>query len=273
MIIANPVFDTAFKRMMEDERTAKFFVGTLLDKKVVEIRQRKSSFASSDETDTVVPLRIDFTVVVETSDGYEKIRIELLKINRRIDMMRFRNCLAEERYKREAGTDDAPAATICLSGFNLPDVESACIRVGAECEDLVNKTTIRKKNSFLESLKPDTYLIQIKRVAGRHQTILDKLLSVFEQTNFIAGSDQTLKHYSYPPDDRELNHLLGILHYLASEPERRREIERESESLLSVKIHITENLKEKNRHIKELSEEMEKMEREIKKLRHMLKYQ
>jgi hypothetical protein len=278
MIIANPIFDTVFERLMEDERALKFFIGTLLEKNVVEIRQRKYPIVLQDETEDVSAslLRLDFSVVVEANDdGYEKIRVELQKINRRIDMMRFRNRLVEERGKKDTGAENSSSVTVCLSGFNLPDIDSACIRVGAaECEDLVNKTTARKKSSFLASLKPDTYLIQLKRiVGGRHQTALDKLLSVFEQANFVDGSDQTLKNYDYPSDNRELKHLLGVLNYLASEPEQRREIDRESESMLSVKFHITENMKERNRQIRELSEEMEKMEIEIRKLRRMLKYQ
>lgn len=30
MVIANPIYDVVFKRMMENERVAKFFIGTLL---------------------------------------------------------------------------------------------------------------------------------------------------------------------------------------------------------------------------------------------------
>jgi hypothetical protein len=37
MIIANPIYDTVFKRMMENRRIARFFVATLIGEPVEEI--------------------------------------------------------------------------------------------------------------------------------------------------------------------------------------------------------------------------------------------
>ena len=37
MIIANPIYDVVFKRLMENERIAKFFISTLLDETVVDL--------------------------------------------------------------------------------------------------------------------------------------------------------------------------------------------------------------------------------------------
>ena len=44
MIIANPIYDVVFKRMLENERVAKFFIGTLLDQTIqaVEVKAAKS---------------------------------------------------------------------------------------------------------------------------------------------------------------------------------------------------------------------------------------
>jgi hypothetical protein len=37
MIIANPIYDVTFKRLLENDRTAKFLIGTILDCKVVSL--------------------------------------------------------------------------------------------------------------------------------------------------------------------------------------------------------------------------------------------
>lgn len=37
MIIANPIHDVVFNRMLENERVAKFFIGTLLEENVVAV--------------------------------------------------------------------------------------------------------------------------------------------------------------------------------------------------------------------------------------------
>ena len=35
MIIANPIYDVVFEKLMEDERIVKFFIGTLLNETAV----------------------------------------------------------------------------------------------------------------------------------------------------------------------------------------------------------------------------------------------
>ena len=37
MIIANPIYDTVFKRLMENRRIARFFIETIIDEQVDEI--------------------------------------------------------------------------------------------------------------------------------------------------------------------------------------------------------------------------------------------
>jgi hypothetical protein len=39
MIIANPIYDTVFKRRMEHERVAKFFIGILLEQYIETVEQ------------------------------------------------------------------------------------------------------------------------------------------------------------------------------------------------------------------------------------------
>jgi hypothetical protein len=38
MIIANPIYDVVFKRMMENERVAKFFIGTHWSKPLKQLK-------------------------------------------------------------------------------------------------------------------------------------------------------------------------------------------------------------------------------------------
>ena len=37
MVIANPIYDVVFKRMMENDRVAKFFIGTLLEETIEKV--------------------------------------------------------------------------------------------------------------------------------------------------------------------------------------------------------------------------------------------
>jgi hypothetical protein len=36
-MIANPMYDTVFKRLMENDRVVKFFIGTLLEEEVLSV--------------------------------------------------------------------------------------------------------------------------------------------------------------------------------------------------------------------------------------------
>ena len=51
MIIANPIDDEVFKRMMENDRIAKFFIGTLLDQTIesVELRPQERKIEIEQE--------------------------------------------------------------------------------------------------------------------------------------------------------------------------------------------------------------------------------
>ena len=44
MLIANPIYDAVFKRMMENDRVAKFFIGTFLNATVEYLEARSQEF-------------------------------------------------------------------------------------------------------------------------------------------------------------------------------------------------------------------------------------
>ncbi|MDR2765797.1 MAG: hypothetical protein LBB90_12310, partial [Tannerella sp.] len=48
-IIANPIYDVVFKRLMENERIAKFFLGTILDEPVISLEVRPQEFTYRKE--------------------------------------------------------------------------------------------------------------------------------------------------------------------------------------------------------------------------------
>lgn len=81
----------------------------------------------------------------------------------------------------------------------MPEIETACIRVERNYKDLINKTVIEKKSDFVEKLTHDSYIVQVDKITNRYQTSLDKLLSVFEQSNFTDDKKIT-KEFSHPTD-------------------------------------------------------------------------
>jgi hypothetical protein len=177
--------------------------------------------------------RLDFIATIKTDTGeYKKVLIEIQKAKNPIDLMRFRNYLAEQ-YKKEDKINNKnvvlPITTIYILGFKLPEIETPCIKVERNYKDLINQTTLLKKSEFVERLTHDSFVVQVDRITDRYQTRLDKLLSVFEQRNFTDEKEIT-KDFAHEPDIDELKTMTDILHYVGTDPKERKQIENEQEA-------------------------------------------
>ena len=189
MLIANPIFDIVFKRMMENERVAKFFIGTLLGQIIETVEVKPQEFTYTDKIAGLAVFRLDFIATIKTETGEKrKILIEIQKARNQIDLMRFRNYLAEQYKKKDTINDEKvilPITTIYILGFKLPEIETPCIKVERNYKDLVNNKIIDKKSDFIEKLTHDSFIIQVDRITNSYSTKLEKLLSLFEQQHFI----------------------------------------------------------------------------------------
>lgn len=237
MIIANPIYDTVFKRMMENERVAKFFIGTLIEQQIEAIEVKPQEFTYTDGLAGLAVFRLDYIATIKTETGeLKKVLIEIQKAKNQIDLMRFRRYLGEQ-YKKEDTFKNKkvilPITTIYILGFTLPEIETACIKVERKYRDLINKTIIEKKSEFVEKLTHDSYIVQVDRITNRYQTRLDKLLSFFEQNHFVDDTKIT-KQYSHPTDNEEVKLMTEILHHSGTNPEERLQLEKEQEAWRSV---------------------------------------
>lgn len=116
MIIANPMHDVVFKRLMEDQRVAEFFVETLTGESIEEIELRPQEFTYYRELELAAKgdsgleafrermygllglavYRVDFIATIRTAEGeLKKVMIEIQKAKNSVDLMRFRNYLGE----------------------------------------------------------------------------------------------------------------------------------------------------------------------------------
>ncbi len=273
MIIANPIYDVVFKRLMENEKVAKFFISTLLEENIESIQVKPQEFTYTDKLAGLAVFRLDFIATIRQENGEtKKVLIEIQKAKNMIDLMRFRNYLAEQ-YKKEDTINQKnmvlPITTIYILGFNLAEINSPCIRVERNYRDLINKTIIEKKNDFIEKLTHDCFVIQVGRITNRFQTRLDKLLSLFEQNNFTDEKEIT-KQYLHNPDIEELKTMTEILHHAGTNPEERKEIEIEQEAWRSVNAMFAEKeqsfLREIEEQRKTLAEKNKALEEKDKAL-------
>jgi len=261
MIIANPIYDVVFKKLMENDKIVKFFIGTLLNENIVEVQVKpqeytyKGEFAENDpnaidiiedrirKRQLIWVYRLDFIATIKTEDGeYKKVLIEIQKARNLIDLMRFRRYLAEQYWKEDIINNvktALPITTIYILGFNLPEIDSACVKVDRNYIDLINNITLTKKSDFIEKLTHDSYVVQVERITNRYQTKLDKLLSIFEQNNF-EDENKTVKKYTHRTDIEEVKIITDMLHYVGTEPEERKRIENEQEAWRTITAYMDE---------------------------------
>lgn len=272
MLIANPIYDVVFKRMMENERVAKFFVGTMLNQTVSSITVKPQEFTYTNELAGIAVFRLDFVAIIKTEEGEDKkILIEIQKAKNEVDLMRFWNYLAEQ-YKKEENVEGEkvalPITTIYILGFKLYNIESACIHVERQYRDMIEDRVIGERNEFIEKLTHDSYVVQVKRITNRYQSRLDKLLSVFEQDHFI-GDTEVIKEFLHETDVDEVKLITDILHHTGTDSDTRKQIEIEQEAWRSIQALTSRKEKAYAQALKELEEK----DRIIEELRNNLKNQ
>ena len=91
--IANPIYDTIFKYLMEDERIARTILSALLKKEVLHVEMKRHEYTNGTR-DKISMFRIDFAARIREDDGSDKlILIELQKTWLETETLRFRQYL------------------------------------------------------------------------------------------------------------------------------------------------------------------------------------
>ncbi|MDR0307133.1 MAG: hypothetical protein LBI42_09895 [Chitinispirillales bacterium] len=222
MIIANPIYDATFKRLLENDRTAKFFIGTILNCKVLSLEPAIREHTKFDkDTGKLTLFRMDFAATIKTKeDGEKRVIIEMQKAMHLADVTRFREYLGTEYIKSEL-----PIISIYILGFNL-SVDSPAFGNVPVYRDLRTNEQLHPYDDFVEQLTHSAYFVQTQRIRSSLNTKLDRLLSVFEQANFIGGSETT-KSYNLAVDDPEIKAILEVLNYVAADAQAREELDKE----------------------------------------------
>jgi len=209
MLIANPIYDSVFKYLLEDNRVAILMISTIIDEEIesLDLRpQEKISVAEFKKREGKYPdiffsvLRMDFSARIKTKQGeYKNVLIEIQKAQNNKDIMRFRKYLGEQYCKEDDVYDNGkkrkealPIITIYFLGFELKNIEAQAVRVNRKYFDAITDKEIKKKNDFIEKLTHNSYLIQIPRLKKSRQNKLENLLSVFNQENQQEGDSHVL---------------------------------------------------------------------------------
>ena len=206
MRIANPMYDAAFKYLMDDQAAARLLVGAVLGEEVESLQAlpqersvRPSSPAPSGEMLTV--RRVDFAATVRTAGG-ERLRVlvEVQKARFTDEVMRFREYPGRHYADRDNSDEGAdgrrrhrPLRAIYILGECLPRTAATVLRVAREYVDGVNGQRLSERDEFVEALSHDCRVVQVPLLASRRRTDLERLLSVFDQELRAPGERHVLE--------------------------------------------------------------------------------
>ena len=235
--VANPIYDIVFKYLMEDERIARTLLSALLKKNVVKIKMKPHEYTNIAREGLSV-FRIDFGATIQEDDGSTHlVLIELQKTWVETETLRFRQYLGAQYANPDNMLPDndntygIPMMTVYLLGHKVGDIEEPVLYVRRQSFDYNdNLVTQGLPNPFVDSLTHDSIIVQIPRLQGQKNNRLDKVLSIFDQTQQVPEDKHVLNiDESIYADDMEMQRILQRLLVAASNAKMRHDMNVEDE--------------------------------------------
>lgn len=284
MIVANPIYDSVFKYLMEDERIARTILSALLKKNIVKVEVRPHEYTNS-QRDSLSVFRIDFGATIREEDGTERlILIELQKTWLETETLRFRQYLGVQ-YQNPNNMEGTgkechalPMVAVYILGHKVGDIEEPVLYVKHQPYDY-NGCVVEKgmPNPFVDSLTHDSIIVQIPLLHGLINNKLYKVLSIFDQSRQREGSQQELLIDDRAYDgDADMQHILHRLLMAASDANMRMNMNVEDEYFSVIESRDTDimikskKIAEQKAHIKEQSNKIAEQSNQIAEQRNQI---
>ena len=276
--VANPIYDSVFKYIMEDERIAKTMLSALLKKEVVHVTVRPHEYSNTTR-DTLSMFRIDFAATVREREGdVEKDRVVLIELQKtwlNTETLRFRQYLgAQYSNKNNIREEDEkgfayPMVAVYLLGHRVGNINEPIVYVNHDVFDY-NGNIVKEgsEEPFVESLTHNSIIVQIPLLHGNVNNRLEKVLSVFDQTQVEGNTQQVLKiDEDKYADDNDMLYVLHKLTAAAANSEMRQDMNVEDEYYKAIEDRDTAIMQRD----KILKEQEEQLSQQNEQLRNMAK--
>ena len=205
--IANPIYDAAFKYLMDEPRVAKTLIAAVLKIKksdIIELTPDRNEIITT-KRDEINACRLDFSVRIQTETGVKSIYIELQKAWAKGEMKRFRSYLAAQ-YTRASnvGKDNypLPILSIYILGEKVDHLDGAVTYITRHYYNQEGLEINQDKPSwFVECLSHNMVVIQIPKIKPRPDSSLDNLLTMFDQSKIDPDNHHVI---CYDIDDYDI---------------------------------------------------------------------
>ncbi len=287
MLIVNPIYDQAFKYLMDNETIAKKVISIILEKKVHKIQPKPQEIKLIDKKHNIPLSRFDFKAVIEDENGeINNILIEIQKSNKPDPILRFRrylgkNYIRTETFINEQGQEEdraLPIITIYILGYKLEEYDTPGLLVNNQVIDATTKKIYTVKNDFVKLLTHPSYIIQTKRLRPERRTKLEEFLVFFDQTK--KTEDKYLLNIDEISEDEDINSIALYLNRgtldeeLLLQLEFEEDIDREFDKMEDELEHVKkEKAEAQKREAEAMKEKAEAQKREAEAIREKQEFQ
>lgn len=286
--VANPIYDSVFKYLMEDERIARTVLSALLKKEVVEVQIRRNEYTNGYR-DNISMFRIDFGARIREADGSLRlILIELQKTWLETETLRFRQYLGAQYANPENMVHEEmrppygiPMVAVYILGHRVGKIDVPVLYVNHKSYDYEgHEVTHGLPDPFVDSLVHDSIIVQIPLLHGQINNRLEKVLSVFDQTNKEKDNRQLveLDDTNYA-DDADMQYILHRLIMASADAQLRQDMNVEDEYFQAIEDRDTaimsrdKVIKEKDQQISEQNQQISEQSQQLNRVREKLRKQ
>jgi hypothetical protein len=274
MYIVNPIYDVAFKYLMEDNRVAKLLISTIIGEEVLELDFAPQEYTLRTEQLCTV-YRMDFMAKIATPEGSKAVIIEMQKAKLASDIIRFRRYLGGRYQDRENGAyidekgvrQPLPIYCIFFLGYELDAIPSPVLEVNYHIRDVTTGEELNIESEFIKGLHHKSWIIQIPHLKKHRRNRLEQLLGIFDQDN-IASDKYILKirEEDFPDEYRP---IIRRLQQATESPKIQDDLEMEDIYIEEFRSKERENLKalealeEKDKVIEEKDKALEEKDKAL----------
>ena len=280
MHIANPIYDVVFKYMLEDNKVAKLFLSAIIGEEIMELEisaqeraaevrvvkdEKKKRKKTENETVSLTVYRLDFAAKIRTEAGFKTVIIELQKAKYITDLMRFRRYLGLHYQNPDNTSDDKQEKArqiYCIYflayGMDLPPCP--VLKVYYKVEDASTGDEFPASGEFVSGLHHRSWIVQINRLKKHRRNDLEKLLSIFDQSNMtdmrhvLDVDDETF------PEEYQL--IIRRLRKAMEDPQKRRAMELEDEIIKELQ-DLERKIEEKEKTIASQAQSLKEKEKAL----------
>ena len=263
--IANAIYDSVFKYLMQDNKAAKVLLGALIGAKIDSLEMKNNEYAYRVRNGLDV-LRIDFSASITDYNGNKQVvTIELQNASLRSEVMRFRKYLSEHYadknnfVEKDGKKSPIPIISIYILGHPCCDKKEPVIYgnpvfYDAEYNELKG---VYDKSDFIKGLIHKLIIVQVPYLKINAKTKVEKYLDFLNQVHKIDKTRKNahLLRVSEETDDDDYNLIVRRLQNACADDYIRRAMDVEDE--------LNEDFEYRDRMEAKLKEELQAKDSEL----------